>query len=200
MSRASSGRAPSPKGRGAAWPVELTIAHGLMALCAIGAAGLALFLVNPPDWSDAYVRRYVAGIEFHKVLGLAALVGAVWLAARHGRRPARTGSERERIAAAVVQTVLLALVVLTATCGYLSTAFYGQPLALPGLPPLPSPVARNTGIGGLFSTLHDLCAFSLLGLIGLHVAVAFHRQFFTSDPVIARILRLDRNAEKDDRP
>ena len=174
------------------WPLGLRIAHWLLAAATIGACGLALYLMNPPDWSDAYIQRYYALIDYHKAMGLIAMPTALALALQHGRRPARTGSENERLLAAIGQWILLAFVFVAAMSGYLADSLFGNSVAVPGLPVLPSPFPRTESLARIFNTIHNLSANGVLFVIAGHVAFAMWRQVFKKDDVISRILGVSR--------
>lgn len=170
------------------WPLGLRAAHWLLALCVIATATLAIVLVYPPEWSDPYIQRYVAGIEYHKALGLVAFIAALALALQHHKRPPHTGSALEQRAARIAHLALIVLALATPAVGFAANAFWGEGIALPGLPPLVSPVSRNERIGAVLTYAHDAGAYAFLALIALHVLAALRRQLLRRDPVITDML------------
>ena len=57
-----------------------------------------------------------------------------------------------------------------------------------GLFQIVSPFAKNADLAGPFATLHVTFAFSLLGLIALHIAAALFHHFVKRDAVLRRML------------
>lgn len=151
------------------------LSHWIALVATIATAALALVLVYPPEWSDYYIRRYTAGIEIHKLLGLVASVAVLSLLLSHAHRPAREGRPAERRAAALVQWALLVLTPIVAALGYIASSFYGGALVIPLIGALRSPLPYNETRGALFTLAHDWLAYALIGLVALHgLAAAFH--------------------------
>ena len=57
-----------------------------------------------------------------------------------------------------------------------------------GILPLPQIVAITSPIGRGIGELHNLSAWFLLGVVGLHVAATLYHQFVQRDPVLQRML------------
>lgn len=164
------------KSKGAGhWPLRTRIAHAVLAATVLGAAGLALYLVNPPDWSEPFVRRYEAGIVFHKLLGLLALIAALAMLIRRPVRSARAGPAQVRRAAALVQGALLALTLVAAVSGYVSTSLFNQPLDVAGVVSIGSPLPRHEAMGGLLAVVHEIAAYALLVLATGHIGMGVLR-------------------------
>jgi len=148
-----------------------TLIHWGAAGLSLTAAGVALFLLSPPNWSEFYVQRYMAGIEHHKTMGLLALVlAAAWPIARTVRRP-RPGAEWERALAKVVHLGLFASLITLPVSGYLSSTLYGNGLTLSGLtvPPL---LPENRALAAALHLLHKLGGYAFLALASLHTVAA----------------------------
>lgn len=184
-------RQPAPPQAETAWPLGLRVAHWTAALAALAAAGLAIYLLNPPEWSPAYVQRYRDWAGVHKALGLTALIAVLALTMGPRRRPARTGSEAQRNLARAGQAALLGLVIVAALSGYLSDALFGNGVALPGLPEIPPPFAKNTAVAEIFHSLHAPTVYAFLIVAAGHVGFALYHQLFGRDAVISRMLGLD---------
>jgi cytochrome b561 len=180
--------APSSLSRGQSWSRGQRLAHWALALCVLSAAGLALWLLSPPDWSETYVRRYYAWIGTHKLLGLAGLVFVAVLFALHARRPPRQGGPWAKRLAAALQFALIALTAGAATTGYLADAHYGGKIVIPGVVELPSPFAYDEDAGAALSSAHHVFAYALLFAIGVHVATALVHHFVLKDHTLAAML------------
>lgn len=172
------------------WPVGLRLSHWMMALSVLAASGLAIYLRNPPSWSEFYIQRYKDWIDIHKVVGLIALAAVIALAIQHRRRPARRGSQPEQLLARIAQGAMIVLVIIAALSGYLASSLFGNPIAIPGLPPLASPFPRVVPIARFLNSTHIWSTYGVLVLIAGHVTMAIWRQVFANDPVISRILGL----------
>ncbi|NWH07112.1 MAG: cytochrome b/b6 domain-containing protein [Alphaproteobacteria bacterium] len=181
---------PSPR-----WTISQRIIHWLTALCVLIAAGIALYLLNPPDWSEPYVRRYYAGIAYHKLLGVTGLALVLLLAALGKRGRRRPGGPIMRFAAAGVQVCLILFTALSAFSGYIANSFFGGALWLPGLGSLPSPLPYNESLGGLFTSAHQWLAYGVLFLIALHVVAALTHLFVLRDDVFSAMVTGGRREE-----
>jgi cytochrome b561 len=169
------------------WRLSQRLTHWLLAACVLGGGGLALYLLNPPNWSDAYIRRYESGIEVHKLLGIAALALALGLAALHGRRPARGGKLPARRGATIVQFGMLALTVAAAITGYLASSLFGGQIQLAGVI-LRSPLPYNEAWGSGLTTIHNVLTYALLAFVAAHVLAALWRHFVRRDTTLTAMV------------
>lgn len=149
-----------------------TLIHWGAAGLTLTAAGVALFLLSPPNWSEIYVQRYMAGIEHHKTMGLLALVLAVaWPIARTVRRP-RPGPETEQALAKVVHLGLFASLIILPVSGYLSSTLFGNGLTLSGLATLPPLLPENRAMAAALHLVHKWGGYVFLALAALHTVAA----------------------------
>ena len=78
---------------------------------------------------------------------------------------------------------------LTPLSGYLMSNYYGYPVKLFGME-LPILVETNFDLAKNFSELHEIFAFSLLGLIVVHLLAVIKHHFIGANkfPIIKRML------------
>lgn len=129
--------------------------------------------------------------QWHKSHGLLVLpLLALRLAARLSRRPpALEHSRAERVAAGIAHAAFYALMLALPVCGWLMAS--ASPLSLPTRPfdlfTMPSLVAPDETLFQRLRLLHEILAYALLALLGLHMAAALKHQVFDRDGIIRRI-------------
>ena len=171
------------------WRPAARALHWAVVVLCLAAAGLALYLVNPPDWSPVYVARYEAGIGYHEVLGLVTFAVAVAWAIWRGRRPPLTGPAAMRFAARAVHLGLWGLLFVLPLSGYFGTVFYGGRAGIAGVLDLTLPLPRDERLGAVLGTVHLWGAYLLLGLLAAHFAGVLYHAFIRKDGVVRRMLR-----------
>ncbi len=77
----------------AGWAPPLILLHWMTGLLALAVAVLAAFLLSPPQWTQAYIDRYIALITWHR---LGASLCCCWRSFGQGCAQAR----RDRLARA----------------------------------------------------------------------------------------------------
>ncbi|MEL7687181.1 cytochrome b/b6 domain-containing protein [Citromicrobium bathyomarinum] len=156
------------------WPVLVAMLHWSTAALALATAGYAIYLLSPPDWSQPYIDRYMAGIGLHKAGGLIVLTLALcWVALRMvtPRPPLAVHGGMRRFVLGV-HAVLMALVILLPLSGYAMDGFAGHGLALPGNLAVPPLLPRSDAAATFLSYPHKWAGYALLGLVALHIAGA----------------------------
>lgn len=96
----------------------------------------------------------------------------------------------EKIAAHLAHFGLYLLMVIVPLSGYLMSNYFGYPVHFFGIE-LPFIVEKNPEIGMIFAETHEISAYSILGLIILHVLGAIKHRFFDKNPqndVIRRMI------------
>jgi cytochrome b561 len=128
----------------------------------------------------------------HKSLGFAALaVTAARLAGRAlAPAPASTGAMWERPLATSVQALTYLLTVLAIASGWMvvSTAPLPVPTRIFGLIVVPDIAAPNPALFAAARLAHQLAAWSILGLVALHVLGALKHHFLDRDEALTRML------------
>jgi cytochrome b561 len=127
----------------------------------------------------------------HKLAGLVLLaIVLVRLASRlvRGAPPDEPSLEPwQRTASHAVHWLLYLLLIVMPVLGWIGVSMFPA-LDVFGLFKLPALTVPNSEGAKLVLTLHRLCAFALLGLIGLHIAAALFHHFVRKDGVLARML------------
>ena len=131
--------------------------------------------------------------QSHKSLGFVVLaLTAARLAARAASRaPAPAASARwERLLAALVQAALYALTIAAVAAGWLVVST--SPLPIPtqffGLFVIPDISRPDAALFAAATLAHEATAWSIAGLVALHVAGALKHHFFDRDDVLMRML------------
>lgn len=136
----------------------------------------------------------------HKLAGLALLaIVLVRLANRLVRgAPADepTLEPWQRVISHIVHWLIYLLLIVMPVLGWVGVSMFPA-LDVFGLFKLPALTAPNSDGAKLAFALHGLCAFALLGLIGMHVAAALFHHFVRKDNVLVRMLPgLSRSADR----
>lgn len=172
------GREAAAAGAGAAPPVAPRYSggaialHWLHALLVLALIGIGLAMGEMPKGAERS-----AAIALHKSLGLLALALLLLrLGWRLRHRPPvdnRLGA-LERKLAGLGHRALYLLLLLTPLAGYLSSSFTPYPMRFFGIV-IPKAGWPDEGWNALFNALHTGCAWTLIGLIALHLgAVVLH--------------------------
>lgn len=153
------------------------------------AIGLGLWIAHAAPAEEAFKLRLY---NLHESLG--ATIWVVTLA----RLGWRIGHPAPALPAGVPGVVRLAaranhaafyLWLLTMpVVGFVATNAWGFPLSLFGVVPLPDPVGRDVPLAELLTAIHRWMAWSLAGLIGLHVAGAAWHQWVRRDGLLGRMV------------
>jgi cytochrome b561 len=154
------------------------ILHWVMAVLIIFLLGLGIFMSDflskeSPNRLDVY--------NLHKSLGVVVLI-LVFLRILNRlltRTPALPFaiSALEKKLAKFGHLALYFLMFLTPFSGYLMSSFAGYPVKLFAIE-LPNFFEANFEIAHFFAETHSLCAFSLLGLIVIHILAVIRHRFF----------------------
>lgn len=176
--------------RNSGWSLPVILLHWVTGGLTLAVAGLAVFLLSPPEWSQSYIDRYMAWIGWHRLGGLGVLLlAAVWISLRCLRpRPLRTGSPNMQFAAIMAQGLMLAFLIALPVSGYLMDALINPALELPGGVSLPSPLPRHQTFSVALSYIHKWGGFALLGIVALHIAAALWHGLRPGDRTLRAML------------
>ena len=94
----------------------------------------------------------------------------------------------QRLAAEAVHWLLYVLVLATTITGWLFASFRGWSISLFFMMPMPMLSADNAAAGKTIDGLHQAMEWSLLVVIGIHVAAALAHLFIYRDRVMQRML------------
>jgi cytochrome b561 len=155
---------------------------------------VALLLVQYPlGWLMPDLHRGMqpgAGMTFHVSFGILILILiVVRLAWRltHPVAPESSLPRWQRLSSEGVHWLLYALVLATTVTGWLFASFRGWSISFFYLTPMPM-LAGNAAAGEAIDGLHQAMEWSLLVVIGIHVAAALGHLFIYRDRVMQRML------------
>ncbi len=178
------------------YPLSMRILHWLRAAILLGTLLVGLLMVNLPDDATA---KFETLYPNHKQFGvLALLLVLVQVALRlvfRGRLPgASIGLKAwENTLSKLAHKALYALMIIVPLMGYSMSSTFTQSDGVPFFffGHLPELLPKNDGWFEIFQLLHRVLAYTLLGLIALHIAGALKHRFFdknTDADVMKRML------------
>jgi cytochrome b561 len=160
--------------------------HWLITVGIGAAVVLALSFDNMP-----LSPRKIHLINYHKWTGLTVLwLTAARIAWRMRHRPPQlpaTLAAWERHAAQLMHVLLYALTVVTPLLGWWLSSAKGFPIKYLGLVPLPDLAAKDRAAAEFLQPLHMFAAWSLVGLVALHVAATLKHQVVDQVPLLRRM-------------
>jgi cytochrome b561 len=156
---------------------------------------VALLLVQYPiGWLMPDIHRGQqpgTGMTFHVSTGIAILIFIVLRFAwrlTHPVAPESSLPSWQRLSSELVHWILYIFVLATTLSGWLFASFRGWSLSFFYLFPLPMLAGDNAAAGKAIDGLHQAAEWSLLVLIGVHVAAALAHLFVWRDTVMQRML------------
>jgi cytochrome b561 len=132
-----------------------------------------------------------AAMTFHVSFGLLILILIVVRFAWRLTHPVASESSLppwQRLSSEAVHWLLYALVLATTVTGWLFASFRGWSMSLFYLVPMPMLAAENAAAGKAIDGLHQAMEWTLLALIGIHVASALAHIFIYRDRIMQRML------------
>ncbi len=165
--------------------------HWVLALAIFTSLGVGLYMTGLP-FSITRLKLY----NWHKWAGIVILALSVLrLLWRLKRKPPALPRDVEaamprwqRAAYKGTHHAMYALFLLIPLAGWAYTSSAGFPVVLFGLWPLPDFVPKDQALAELLKTAHAWLAFTLMGLIALHVAAALKHHFYDRDGLLLRML------------
>jgi len=132
-----------------------------------------------------------AAMTFHISIGITILVLIVLRLAwrlTHLVAPESSLPPWQRLSSEAVHWLLYAIVLATNISGWLFASFRGWSVSFFYLAPMPMLSSDNAAAGKAIDGLHQVMEWSLLVLVGLHVATALTHLFIYRDRVMHRML------------
>jgi cytochrome b561 len=130
-------------------------------------------------------------MTFHISIGMTILVLIVLRFAwrlTHPVTPESSLPPWQRLGSEAVHWLLYILVLATTLTGWLFASFRGWGVSLFYLVPMPMLATENAAAGKIIDGLHQAAEWTLLVLIGLHVATALAHLFIYRDRIMQRML------------
>lgn len=167
------------------YPLAARLLHWIMAALILTMIGIGLAMI------DSLATWRVAGLKLHQVGGVSVLILAILrLAFRLTYKAPPLPKEVPSFQASIAygsHILLYALMFAVPLAGWLMQSAAGIPIALPGGLILPSLLNVDLGAYGVLRICHRLLAWSLLGLILLHIAGALHHAMVYRDGLLKRM-------------
>jgi cytochrome b561 len=153
-----------------------------------------LFVQYPIGWLMPDIHRGMkpgVGMTLHISFGIVILslimLRLVWRLT-HPVAPESSLPPWQRVISEGVHWLLYALVLATTITGWLFASFRGWSISFFFMMPLPMLSGDNAAAGKAIDGLHQFMEWSLLAVIGLHVAAALAHRFVFRDRVMHRML------------
>jgi cytochrome b561 len=130
-------------------------------------------------------------MTFHASIGSTILILIVLRLAwrlTHPVAPESSLPAWQRLSSEAAHWLLYALVLATAITGWLFASFRGWSMSFFYLAPMPMLGSDNAEAGKVIDGLHQAMEWSLLVMIGMHVAVALVHLFIYRDRIMQRML------------
>ena len=128
--------------------------------------------------------------SYHKWIGITALLIAVarvvWRLVKGAPAPLPAPAWQQK-AAAVTHGLLYVLMFAVPLSGWLMTSAKGFPVVYFGVLPLPDMVDKNEELGELLKQVHAVLNYSLITLVGMHLAAALKHHFIDRDETLVRM-------------
>ncbi len=170
--------------------VVSVVLHWLTALFLLAMFVLGLWMVGL-DYMDEW---YKTAPHIHKSVGVV-LVAAVcfrfvWRMSH--ARPASLPSHKpwEKLTSTVVHYVLYLLIVLMFPTGYFITTAKGQSLHVFNWFSIPAVVDNIRNLEDVAGEIHEIIAYTIIGLVVLHSLGALKHHFLDKDATLKRMLGL----------
>lgn len=160
--------------------------HWLLALAIVGAFGVGLYMVDQP-FSLGRLKLY----NWHKWAGVSILaLSALRLLWRLTHRPPAppAGPLWQQRAAHLVHGLLYALFFALPLAGWAYSSAAGFPIVWFGLLPLPDFVPVDKALAAGLKEAHEIAAWLLALLVGLHLAAVLKHQLVDRDRLLLRML------------
>jgi cytochrome b561 len=156
---------------------------------------VALLLVQYPiGWLMPGVHRGMQpgiGMTLHISFGVVILILIVLRLAwrlTHPVAPESSLPAWQRVSSEALHWLLYALVLATTITGWLFASFRGWSVSLFFLTPLPMLAADNAAAGKAIDGWHQAMEWTLLAVIGIHVAAAMVHIFVYRDHIMQRMM------------
>ncbi len=156
---------------------------------------VALLLVQYPiGWLMPDIHRGQqpgVGMTLHVSFGLVILTLIVLRFAwrlTHPVAPESSLPPWQRLSSEAVHWMLYAAVLATTVTGWLFASFRGWSISFFYLAPMPMLASDNAAAGRAIDGLHQAAEWTLLALIGIHVASALAHLFIYRDRIMQRML------------
>lgn len=163
------------------------VIHWLTAAAVLSAIPLGIAMINAPP-GPLQNSLY----DLHRSFGALVLaLACVRLVVRlvHGWPPPHASLTRwEVLASHSAHNAMYVLIFVTPLIGWAGTSAFGAPITVFGLFVLPPILPVDKPLATTLLWLHKISAFTLTGIVAVHVAAALRHGFIKRDGVLSRML------------
>ena len=173
------------------YSLPAVLLHWLLAMGLVGLFAAGLFMADLPV-SPLRLKLF----NWHKWAGICVLTLSVLrLVWRLTHQPPPLPDEIQQhmpawqqLAHQATQYLMYALFFIVPLVGWAYSSASGYPVVVFGVLPLPDFVTTDKALAELIKPWHEISAFALAGLVGLHVAAALKHQFVDKHALLQRML------------
>lgn len=166
------------------------VLHWIVALGVMGLFVLGVWM-RDLDYGDAL---YQVLPHWHKSIGVLLVFTLVlrfaWRALNEKTAPLAHHAPWEKRVSKIVHYTLYALVFLMLPTGYFITTAEGQSLEVFSWFALPATVTSIENLESIAGDMHEIIAYTIMGLVLLHVLGALKHHFIDKDETLLRMLRV----------
>lgn len=166
--------------------------HWIIALLVIGMIGLGLYMtrIDPP--TPTMFQLY----GLHKSIGVTVLALAVlrilWRVTNIRPLPLPSHKRVEKILAEIVHGLLYVSLLVMPLSGWLMSSAKGFTVSVFGWFSLPDFIKPSDDMASLMVTVHEVTAYTLVAMLGLHVAGALKHHLIDRDDTLRRMIPFGR--------
>lgn len=164
--------------------------HWLIAVLILTLIGVGVYMTELDKDAPQRLQMY----NLHKAFGVTVLglvlLRVAWIKLSTGPRLPAGLQRWENVLSRIVKVLLYILMLLTPVAGYLMSNAAGKPISWFGVFELPALIGENEQWREILGELHEVFAFSMLGLVGLHAAGALKHRFVDRDPQLDVLKRM----------
>ncbi|MBS0353348.1 MAG: cytochrome b [Proteobacteria bacterium] len=161
-------------------------AHWLIAILILAAFPLGLYM-HELTLSPTKLKLY----SYHKWIGMTVLLLFVprilWRLTHRPPAPLPMPAWQHKIAEGTHHLLYL-LMFLVPLSGWLMSSAKGFQVVYFGVLPIPDLIGKDKGLGELLEEMHEVLSWSLISLVGLHLAGALKHHIIDKDSTLRRML------------
>jgi len=161
--------------------------HWITALAVVGLFALGLWM----DGLGYYDAWYQKAPHIHRSIGLLLagliILRLIWRQVTTLPAPLDNHKPWERLSAKATHWLLYGLLLLIFVSGYLISTAKGKPIEVFNWFSVPSLISGVDNLEDLSGEIHELAAFSVIGLTLLHAAAALKHHFIDRDRTLLRM-------------
>ena len=180
-----------PADEGVRYTSTAIVMHWTVAVLIVVSVSIGLYMVEL-KLSPTKLKLY----SWHKWVGISIFLLVVarllWRALNPPPPLPATMPKWQHTAAHLSHWLLYALLICIPISGWLMSSAAGVPVVYFGVLPLPDLVEKNKEVFETLKSLHEALAFTMVGLVALHVAAAVKHHVVDRDDVLHRMLPLVR--------